>query len=150
MTSLMNEVWGSPETEQQDLNELESNLKVFFAKHKNVRQVTLAPKHWFGHFFRVTMCELVLFPSKIYLSGNFKISQHKGLNFAPSPQISIFRLILVSMLHRTLASYTKICACLCWSRKRRSRGCTRETRRAKSPFRPWKPDSSTMKVMIPT
>ena len=33
----MNEVWGNPETEQQDLTTLEGNLKVFFAKHKNVR-----------------------------------------------------------------------------------------------------------------
>jgi hypothetical protein len=46
MTNLMNEVWGNPETERQDLNELKSNLKVLFAKHKNVRQA----KHWFAHF----------------------------------------------------------------------------------------------------
>ncbi|KAK1608113.1 hypothetical protein QYE76_031786 [Lolium multiflorum] len=36
----MNEVWGNPETEQQELTTLEGNLKVFFAKHKNVRQNT--------------------------------------------------------------------------------------------------------------
>jgi hypothetical protein len=46
----MNEVWGPSETEQKDLNELEGSLKVFFAKHKNVSQVTPAPKHWFGRF----------------------------------------------------------------------------------------------------
>jgi hypothetical protein len=44
MTHLMNEVWGKPETEQQDLTTLEDNLRVFFSKHKAVRQVTLAPK----------------------------------------------------------------------------------------------------------
>jgi hypothetical protein len=55
----MNEVWGPSETEQQDLNELESSLKAFFAKHKNVRQVTPAPKHWFGRF-PSKMCELML------------------------------------------------------------------------------------------
>jgi hypothetical protein len=36
MTNSMNEVWGNPETEQQELTTLEGNLKVFFAKHKNV------------------------------------------------------------------------------------------------------------------
>ncbi|KAK1664955.1 hypothetical protein QYE76_053114 [Lolium multiflorum] len=50
ISHLMNEVWGNPETEQQELTTLEGNLKIFFAKHKNVRQVTLAPKHWFRHF----------------------------------------------------------------------------------------------------
>jgi hypothetical protein len=50
MTKLMNEVWGKPETEQQDLTTLEDNLRVFFAKHKAVRQVTLAPKRWFRYF----------------------------------------------------------------------------------------------------
>jgi hypothetical protein len=54
MTSLMNEVWGEPETEQQDLTTLEENLRVFFTKHKTVRQVTLAPKHWF-RYFRVNL-----------------------------------------------------------------------------------------------
>ncbi|KAK1628289.1 hypothetical protein QYE76_002604 [Lolium multiflorum] len=33
-------VWGNPETEQHELTMLEGNLKVFFAKHKNVRQNT--------------------------------------------------------------------------------------------------------------
>jgi hypothetical protein len=46
----MNEVWGEADTEQQHLATLEDNLRVFFAKHKAVRQVTLAPKHWFRHF----------------------------------------------------------------------------------------------------
>jgi hypothetical protein len=59
MKNLMNEVWGPPETEQQDLNKLESSLKVFFAKHKNMRQVTPAPNHWFGRFPSI-MCELML------------------------------------------------------------------------------------------
>jgi hypothetical protein len=50
MTHLMNKVWGNPETEQQQLMTLEGKLKVFFAKHKHVRQVTPAPKHWFRRF----------------------------------------------------------------------------------------------------
>ncbi|KAK1682833.1 hypothetical protein QYE76_043681 [Lolium multiflorum] len=36
----MDEVWGNPETEQQVLTTLEGELKIFFAKHKNVRQNT--------------------------------------------------------------------------------------------------------------
>jgi hypothetical protein len=50
ISKFMNEVWGKPETEQQDLSTLEDNLRVFFAKHKAVRQVILAPKHWFRYF----------------------------------------------------------------------------------------------------
>ncbi|KAK1649772.1 hypothetical protein QYE76_067577 [Lolium multiflorum] len=38
---LMNEVWGKLETEQQDLATLEDNLRVFFAKHKAVRQAEI-------------------------------------------------------------------------------------------------------------
>jgi hypothetical protein len=52
--AMMDQVWGPANTEMQELSDLESDLKVFFAKHKNVRQVTLAPKHWVRHFFRVT------------------------------------------------------------------------------------------------
>jgi hypothetical protein len=52
MTNIMNEVWGNPEMEQQDLTKLEDNLRVFFAKHKAVHQVIPAPKHWF-RIFRV-------------------------------------------------------------------------------------------------
>ena len=59
MTNLMNEVWGKPETEQQDLATFEDNLRVFFAKHKAVRQVILAPKHWF-RYFPDKMCEPML------------------------------------------------------------------------------------------
>ncbi|KAK1680315.1 hypothetical protein QYE76_041163 [Lolium multiflorum] len=33
-------VWGKPETEQQDLTILEDNLRIFFAKHKSMRQNT--------------------------------------------------------------------------------------------------------------
>ncbi|KAK1601716.1 hypothetical protein QYE76_016437 [Lolium multiflorum] len=40
MTSLRNEVWGKPETEQKDLTTLEDNLRVFFGKHKAVCQNT--------------------------------------------------------------------------------------------------------------
>ena len=47
---MMEQVWGPANTEEQELNELEGGIKAFFAKHKNVRQVTLAPKHWVGHF----------------------------------------------------------------------------------------------------
>ncbi|KAK1660623.1 hypothetical protein QYE76_048782 [Lolium multiflorum] len=36
-------VWGSAETEQQDLATLEDNLRVFFVKHKAVRQNTRQP-----------------------------------------------------------------------------------------------------------
>jgi hypothetical protein len=46
----MKEVWGSPETEEQMLTKLEGEIKVFFAQHKHVRQVTIAPKHWVRHF----------------------------------------------------------------------------------------------------
>jgi hypothetical protein len=42
----MNEVWGNPDPEQQELADLEDTIRVFFIKHKAVRQVTLAPKHW--------------------------------------------------------------------------------------------------------
>jgi hypothetical protein len=59
MTNLMNEVWGKPETEQQDLPTLKDNLRVFFAKHKAVRHVTLAPKHWFRYFLS-EFCETML------------------------------------------------------------------------------------------
>jgi hypothetical protein len=40
MTNLMNEVWGNLETEQQDLTILKDNLRIFFANHKSMRQVT--------------------------------------------------------------------------------------------------------------
>jgi hypothetical protein len=30
---------------------LEDNLSVFFVNHRAVRQVTLAPKHWFIYFW---------------------------------------------------------------------------------------------------
>ncbi|KAK1680374.1 hypothetical protein QYE76_041222 [Lolium multiflorum] len=33
-------VWGNPKTEQQEQTTLEGNLKIFFAKHKNMRQNT--------------------------------------------------------------------------------------------------------------
>lgn len=50
VSAMMDQVWGPANTEMQELSDLESDLKVFFAKHKNVRQVTLAPKHWVRHF----------------------------------------------------------------------------------------------------
>ncbi|KAK1630893.1 hypothetical protein QYE76_005208 [Lolium multiflorum] len=40
ISSMMDKVWGPANTKQQELNELESGLKVFFAKHKDVRQNT--------------------------------------------------------------------------------------------------------------
>jgi hypothetical protein len=49
-TNMMNEVWGSAETEQQDLSTLEDSLRTFFAKHKALRKVILAPKHRFRCF----------------------------------------------------------------------------------------------------
>lgn len=54
VSDMMEKVWGPADTEMKELSDLESDLKVFFAKHKEVRQVTLAPKHWVRHFFRVT------------------------------------------------------------------------------------------------
>jgi hypothetical protein len=36
VTHLMNEVWGEPDPEQQELATLEDNLRVFFVKHKTV------------------------------------------------------------------------------------------------------------------
>jgi hypothetical protein len=59
MTNLRNEVWGKPETEQQYLATLEDKIRVFFAKHKDVCQVTLAPKHWF-RYFPSEICEPML------------------------------------------------------------------------------------------
>ena len=53
LTKLMEEVWGNPETEQKDLAAFEDGVRVFFAKHKHLRQVTPAPKHWF-RLFRIT------------------------------------------------------------------------------------------------
>lgn len=40
MTHLMNEVWGESDPEQQELAILEDNLRMFFVKHKAVRQNT--------------------------------------------------------------------------------------------------------------
>jgi hypothetical protein len=54
ISAMMEQVWGPANTEEQELTELESGIKAFFAKHKNVRQVTPAPRHWLMHFFRVT------------------------------------------------------------------------------------------------
>jgi hypothetical protein len=50
ISAMMDKVWGPVNTEEQELNELESGLKVFFAKHKYVHQVTPAPRHWLMHF----------------------------------------------------------------------------------------------------
>jgi hypothetical protein len=50
ISDMMEQVWGPANTEEQELNELEGGIKAFFAKHKNVRQVTPAPRHWFMHF----------------------------------------------------------------------------------------------------
>ncbi|KAK1664419.1 hypothetical protein QYE76_052578 [Lolium multiflorum] len=40
ISAMMDQVWGPANTEEQELTELESGIKVFFAKHKNVRQNT--------------------------------------------------------------------------------------------------------------
>ncbi|KAK1642961.1 hypothetical protein QYE76_060766 [Lolium multiflorum] len=37
---MLDKVWGKPNVEMQELTELEDGLKVFFAKHKEVRQTT--------------------------------------------------------------------------------------------------------------
>jgi hypothetical protein len=46
VSAMLNKVWGKPEEEVGYLAELEDSLKEFFVKHKEVRQVILAPKHW--------------------------------------------------------------------------------------------------------
>ncbi|KAK1610684.1 hypothetical protein QYE76_034357 [Lolium multiflorum] len=40
VSAMLNKVWGKPDEEVRQLAELESNLKDFFAKHKEVRQTT--------------------------------------------------------------------------------------------------------------
>jgi hypothetical protein len=50
ISAMMEKVWGPVNTELKELSDLESDLKIFFAKHKEIRQVTLAPKHWFKYF----------------------------------------------------------------------------------------------------
>ncbi|KAK1612832.1 hypothetical protein QYE76_036505 [Lolium multiflorum] len=40
ISAMMDQVWGPANTEEQELTELESGIKVFFAKHKNVCQNT--------------------------------------------------------------------------------------------------------------
>ena len=50
ISAMMEQVWGPANTEEQELADLDSGLKVFFAKHKSVRQVTPAPRHWLMHF----------------------------------------------------------------------------------------------------
>ncbi|KAK1616694.1 hypothetical protein QYE76_022211 [Lolium multiflorum] len=40
ISAMMEQVWGPANTEEQELADLESGLKVFFAKHKSVRQNT--------------------------------------------------------------------------------------------------------------
>nr|XP_051229649.1 uncharacterized protein LOC127347510 [Lolium perenne] len=40
ISTMMDQVWGPANTEEQELNDLESDLKIFFTKHKNVRQNT--------------------------------------------------------------------------------------------------------------
>ncbi|KAK1644626.1 hypothetical protein QYE76_062431 [Lolium multiflorum] len=40
ISAMMEKVWGPANTEEQELADLENGLKVFFAKHKNVRQNT--------------------------------------------------------------------------------------------------------------
>ncbi|KAK1628700.1 hypothetical protein QYE76_003015 [Lolium multiflorum] len=39
-SAMMDKVWGSADTERQELNDLKDELKVFFNKHKNMRQNT--------------------------------------------------------------------------------------------------------------
>ncbi|KAK1692424.1 hypothetical protein QYE76_009121 [Lolium multiflorum] len=40
ISAMMDQVWGPTNTEEQELTDLESGIKVFFAKHKNVRETT--------------------------------------------------------------------------------------------------------------
>nr|XP_051190458.1 uncharacterized protein LOC127303798 [Lolium perenne] len=40
VSAMLDKVWGKPNVEMQELTELEDGLKVFFAKHKEVRQTT--------------------------------------------------------------------------------------------------------------
>jgi hypothetical protein len=95
MMNLMNEVWGKPETEQQDLATLEDNLLVFFAKHKAVRQVILAPKHWFRYFQVKCVSRCFNCITWINLGGNLKFpSTRRILTSRPAPQILSFRLTI--------------------------------------------------------
>ncbi|KAK1618185.1 hypothetical protein QYE76_023702 [Lolium multiflorum] len=43
ISAVMEKVWGPANTEEQELADLENGLKVFFAKHKSVRQNTRKP-----------------------------------------------------------------------------------------------------------
>ncbi|KAK1696517.1 hypothetical protein QYE76_013214 [Lolium multiflorum] len=40
VSTMLNKVWGKPDEEMRELADLEDGLKVFFAKHKEVRQTT--------------------------------------------------------------------------------------------------------------
>ncbi|KAK1665636.1 hypothetical protein QYE76_053795 [Lolium multiflorum] len=40
VSAMLNKVWGKPDEEMRELADLEDGLKVFFAKHKEVRQTT--------------------------------------------------------------------------------------------------------------
>ncbi|KAK1662297.1 hypothetical protein QYE76_050456 [Lolium multiflorum] len=40
ISAMLNKVWGKPDEEMRELADLEDDLKVFFAKHKEVRQTT--------------------------------------------------------------------------------------------------------------
>jgi hypothetical protein len=92
---MMEEVWGKPETEQQDLADLEDSLRDFFAKHKAVRQVILAPKCWFK-YFSSKMYEpmLQLLNLKLIFGRNLKFPSTRTVSATsrPTPQILIFRL----------------------------------------------------------
>jgi hypothetical protein len=70
VSAMLNKVWGKSDEEMQELTILENDLKEFFAKHKEVRQVILAPKHWVRHF-RVTCVSRCFL--KMYLRRRFKI-----------------------------------------------------------------------------
>jgi hypothetical protein len=85
-----NEVWGNLDPEQQELADLEDSIRVFFIKHKAVRQVTLAPKHWIklfpskelGRWFNL----LFLYDHSMYWQ-KLKIFQHnKDLYLCPAPR----------------------------------------------------------------
>jgi hypothetical protein len=86
VSAMLDKVWGKSNVEMQELTEQEDGLKVFFAKHKEVRQVTLAPKHWVRHFFRVT-CVSRCFSPNCTLGRNLKFHTSKILSSSPAPKI---------------------------------------------------------------
>ena len=84
---MLNKVWGKSDEDVRELAVLEDSLKEFFAKHKEVRQVILAPKHWVI-YFRVT-CISQCFSQNVLLGGNLKFLSQDFEFFASHPDFNI-------------------------------------------------------------